>query len=595
VASILRRAGGAGAASEDLTRGADAMPRARLLCLLLTLFLAGAAWFGCTARTSRSQPQGPVWFEDVTDEVGLHFVHDPGPIDSRHFFPQIMGSGCALFDCDGDGRLDVYLLNNGGPAGRPNQLFRQRRDGTFENISKGSGLDFAGYCMGVAVGDVNNDGRPDVLVTEYRGIRLFLNQGGGKFKEVTREAGLDNPLWATSAAFLDLDRDGWLDLVVVNYLDYDPSRVCTGAMGTPDYCLPRNFPGTVTRLYRNLGKIRAGNSVPVRFEDVTVSSGLGKTLGPGLGVVCADFNGDGWPDILVANDGQPNHLWINQHDGTFKEEAVLRGLATNVVGENQANMGIALADVDGDGLLDAFITHLPEETHTLWLQGPPGAFRDRTVWAGLARPEWRGTGFGTVFGDFDHDGAPDLAVVNGRISKSAPRGEDVLGPFWSRYAERNQLFANDGKGRFRDISSANEPFCGAVGVSRGLAVGDINGDGALDLLVTTIGGRARLFRNVAPDRGHWLGVRAVLDASHGHRDAHGALVAVKAGGRRWVNVVAPGQSYLCSNSPVLHFGLGEADRVDGIEVVWPDGRRERFPGRRADRSIVLRQGETAGK
>jgi hypothetical protein len=568
----------------------------RPLLSLGVLFLAcsAAAMLGCARSTPPQQPPGPVWFEDVTLQAGLDFVHDPGPIDDRYFFPQIFGSGAALFDMDGDGRLDVYLLNNGGPGGKPNQLFRQRPDGTFENVSKGSGLDFAGHCMGVAIGDVNNDGLPDVVVTEYRGVRLFLNQGKGKFIEVTKEAGLDNPLWSTSCAFVDYDRDGWLDLVVVNYLDYDPSIRCTGLAGTPDYCLPRQFPGTVTRLFRNLGELGRGGA-RVRFEDVTLPSGLGQTLGPGLGVACADFNGDGWPDILVANDGQPNHLWINQHDGTFKQEAVLRGLATNVVGQPQANMGIALGDVNGDGLLDVLITHLTEETHTLWLQGPAGAFRDRTVWSGVASPDWRGTGFGTVLGDFDHDGAVDLAVVNGRVNKRRPQNVAALGPFWARYAERNQLFVNDRKGRFRDVSAANPPFCGSAGVSRGLAMGDVNGDGALDLLVTTIAGRARLYRNIAPDRGHWVTVRVLLGADRGRRDAIGATVTVKANGRRWVNVVCPGQSYLCSHSPVLHFGLADATRIDAIEVVWPDGSRETFPGRSADQHIILRQGSARAK
>jgi hypothetical protein len=535
-----------------------------------------------------SQPAGPCWFEDVTEFVGLNFIHDAGPVDDRYFLPQIMGSGAALFDFDNDGRLDVYLLNNGGPKGRSNQLFRQRRDGTFQNVSAGSGLDFSGYCMGVAIGDVNNDGLPDVLVTEYGGVRLFLNNGGGKFTDVTREAGLDNPLWGTSAAFVDYDRDGWLDLVIVNYLDYDPSVRCRGR-GKPSYCHPDNFPGTVTRLYRNLGKKGRGDA-RVRFEDRTLASGLGRIPGPGLGVACADFNGDGWPDILVANDNRPNHLWINQKDGTFKESAVMCGLAYNAVGKAAGNMGVALADVNGDGLLDVFITHLTDETHTLWLHQPRGAFRDRTTPSGLGHPLWRGTGFGTVLADFDHDGAPDLAIVNGRVREGTAQNEATLGPFWSLYAERNQLFANDGTGRFKDISQANDPFCASAGVSRGLAVGDVDGDGALDLLVTTVAGRARLYRNVAPRRGHWLRVRALMGDGPG-RDAYGAEITVEAGARRQVAVLCSGQSYLCSHAPGVHFGLGSADRIEAIHVVWPDGKRETFAGRQADRAVILRQGE----
>ncbi len=565
------------------------MSRGQSSCLAALMLILFAAFLGCTRRSTVSLTDGPAWFEDVTEAVGLDFVHDAGPVDGRYFMPQIMGSGAALFDFDNDGRLDVYLLNNGGPNGRPNQLFKQMPDGTFQKVSAGSGLDFSGYCMGVAIGDVNNDGLPDVLVTEYGGVRLFLNDGGGKFTDVTRESGLDNPLWGTSAAFVDYDRDGWLDLVIVNYLDYDPSFRCRGR-GKPSYCHPDNFPGTVTKLFRNLGKKGRGDA-RVRFEDRTLPSGLGRTPGPGLGVACADFNGDGWPDILVANDAKPNHLWINQKDGTFKEAAVLCGLAYNIAGKAEGNMGIALADVNGDGLFDVLITHLTDETHTLWLQGPRGAFRDQTAISGLVHPHWRGTGFGTVLADFNHDGAPDLAIVNGRVREGPAQNESALGPFWSSYAERNQLFANDGAGKFKDVSQANDPFCASAGVSRGLAVGDVDGDGALDLLVTTVAGRARLYRNVAPKQGHWLHLRAVLGGQCGGRDAHGAEITIDLGDKRHMAILCPGQSYLSSHAPAVHFGLGRAEHVEAIHVVWPDGKHETFPGCPADKAIVLRQGE----
>jgi hypothetical protein len=451
-------------------------------------------------------------------------------------------------------------------------------------------LDVAGYGMGVAVGDVNNDGWLDVLVTEYGRLRLFLNHGNGTFTDVAREAGLDNVLWGTSACFVDYDRDGWLDLVVVNYVDYDPSRRCSDQAGKPDFCHPNAFPGTVAKLYHNLG----ATGVPVRFKDVTLESGLGRLVGNGLGVVCADFNGDHWPDILIAEDAQPNQLWINQRDGTFTEEAVARGVAYNGLGRSQGNMGIALGDVDGDGLLDLFVTHLTEETNTLWRQAPRGLYRDRTAAAGLSSTAWRGTGFGTVLADFDLDGALDLAVVNGRVARAkfatpAARGSAALGPFWSRYAERNQLFANDGTGRFRDLSQQNEAFCGQARVCRSLACGDVDGDGALDLLVTTVAGRAHLYRNVAPRRGHWLLVRA-LDPSL-RRDAYGAEITVSVGQRRCVRCINPGYSYLCSNDPRAHFGLGDVQRVDAIEVLWPDGATETFAGGPADRLVILRKGE----
>jgi hypothetical protein len=504
--------------------------------------------------------------------------------------PQVIGSGAALFDFDNDGRLDVYLLTNGGPQARStNRLFHQEPDGRFRDVSAGSGLDIGGYNMGVAIGDVNNDGFPDVVVTQYGGIKLFLNNGNGTFTDVTKEAGLDSPLWGTSAAFVDYDRDGWLDLVVVHYVDYNPSWQCKYAGGTPEFCHPKVFGPTVTSLYHNLGPRKGDKPGCIHFEDVTVASGLARLPGPGLGVACADFNDDGWPDIFVANDAAPNRLWINRHDGTFRDEAVPRGLAYDNMGQPLGNMGVALGETAANsGLFDVFVTHLTEEKHTLWKQGPPGAFQDRTVALGLADPLWHGTGFGTVFGDFDQDGALDLALVNGRVSRGKPALNTAPEDFWQPYAERNQLFANRG-GKFQDVSPGNAVFCGTAAVSRGLACGDIDGDGALDLLVTTVAGRARLFRNVAPQRGHWLVVRAVDPALH--RDAYGARVVVETDQRRWVGWVNPGQSYLCSNDPRVHFGLGSVDRAEAFRVRWPDGLEESFPGQAADRLVELRRGE----
>jgi hypothetical protein len=582
----------------------DILPTA--LGLLLALGLSGCGSPKEDLSTA-VQATSPPWFTDVTRETGLDFVHDPGPTGS-YFMPQIMGSGAALFDFDNDGRLDIYLLQNAGPeSGSTNRLYRQGSDGRFTDVSKGSGLDIAGFNMGVAIADVNNDGWPDVLLTQYGGLRLFLNNGNGTFTDVSKEAGLDSPLWGTSACFFDYDRDGWLDLIVVDYVDYD-GAVCPAVDGRQEYCNPKVFGGSVPKLYRNLGTThgrgvrgegrerkdqksalapRPSPLIP-RFEDVTLKAGLGRFASSGLGVVCADFDGDHWPDIFVANDVRPNWLFLNQHDGTFKEEAVSRGLAYNAMGRAQANMGIALGDVNGDGLFDLFITHLAEETNTLWVQGPRGMFQDRTAAAGLTQTSWRGTGFGTVLADFDQDGALDLAIVNGRVSRPPPDSY-ASGFFWEPYAELNQLLIGDGQGRFRDLSLQNSPFCGTAGVYRGLACGDIDGDGALDLLVTETGGPARLYRNTVAGRGHWLLVRALDPALH--RDAYGAEITVEAGGRRWTRWLNPGYSYLCSNDVRAHFGLGSNEKIARVLVLWPDGAEEEFPGGKANRVMVLHKGQ----
>ncbi len=528
------------------------------------------------------------WFEDVTDRLGVDFVHDPGKSDS-FFMPECVGSGVALFDLDADGRLDLYLIQNAGDeSSAKNRLYRQGEDGKFAEISEGSGLDVAGRGMGVAAGDADNDGLPEIFLTEHGRIRLFHNLGGGKFRDVSESAGITSPLWATSAAFFDYDRDGWLDLVVANYINYDPSRWCAQADGRRDYCGPDAFPGTTTKLFRNLGAASGGP----RFEDVSVETGLVSAPGPALGVACLDFDGDRWPDILVANDGAPNHLWVNQRDGTFAEEALRRGIAYNCVGKTEANMGIAIGDVDSDGAFDIYVTHLTEETPTLWRQIDRGLFEDSTSATGLSRPLWRGTGFGTVMADFNADGALDIVAVNGRVTRGG-EGRGSIDPdiakYWRAYAERDQLFVNDGKGKFRDASNANPALSGIARVSRAAAVGDIDGDGALDLVVTHIAGKVRVLKNVAPKRGHWLMVRAIDPALR--RDAYGAEITVRTGERTQWRSTQPAYSYLASNDPRVHFGLGDETSVDSIHVVWPDGSAEVFPGGAVDRLVTLKKGE----
>ncbi len=553
---------------------------------------------GCEKRPDEARPGKPAaqvsaWFEDFTDRSGVRFVHEV-EVSGNYLFSESIGSGAAFFDFDNDGRLDIYLIHNvSRSSSATNRLYRQVADGRFLDATPGSGLDVAGQGNGLAIGDINNDGLPEVLVTEYDRIRLFLNRGKGVFAEVTAAAGLTNSNWSVPAAFFDYDRDGWLDLVVGNYLDFDPTQKCPDAKGQPDFCGPHGFHSTITRLYRNLGNASGDAAVAPRFEDVTIRSGLSRAPGKAMEIVCADFNGDRWPDVFITDDGLPNRLFINQRHGTFKEEAVARGLAYTGMGTAAANMGVALGDVDGDGQFDVFVPHLAEENHTLWRQGPPGVFHDDTARAGLVNLPWHGTGFGAVFSDFDGDGAIDLAVANGLVRrrswKLTPRLAAGIAPFWTPYAEPSQLFANDGNGHFREVSSANPPFCGEAQVGRGLACGDIDNDGGQDLLVIGIGSPARLFRNVANPRRHWLGVRAI-DPSLGGRDAYGAEIRLATGSRRQHRVVQPAYSYASSNDPRVHFGLGDTPGFDEITVVWPDGFEERFAGGTADRYLVIRKG-----
>ncbi len=566
--------------------------RAIIVCLLASLAILGCHRAIPEGSDTPAVIDDPIWFRDDTAQVGLHFRHEAGPI-GRYFMPQIMGSGAALLDFDNDDRFDLYFVHNGGPdSGARNRLFHQTKDGRFEDVSVGSGLDIAGYGMGVAVGDMDNDGWVDVYVSQYGGGRLFRNLGKGRFEEVTRMAGVEQPCWGASCAFVDYDRDGWLDLIVVNYVDYEASRRCGTTNGKADYCFPRTFPGSDARLFHNLG--RDGKGCWRGFQDATLSAGLARRA-PGLGVVCADFNGDGWPDILAANDAAANHLWINRRNGTFLDEAIRRGVAFNGSGNEQSNMGATVGDVDGDERLDLFITHLTSETHTLWRQTATGLFQDATSAAGLAAPHWHGTGFGTILADFDLDGALDIAVVNGRVSRGPPLDPKKLSAtvsdavFWSRYVERNQLFHNDGHGVFRDISRGNEALCGIFAVSRGLVWGDFDDDGRIDLVTTAVAGPARFYRNVAPRRGHWLIVRARDPALK--RDAYGAVVRFKAGDRQRIGVINPGQSYLCSGDPRAHFGLGALERIEEIRIDWPDGSAEIFPCGPVDRILVVERGK----
>jgi hypothetical protein len=539
-------------------------------------------------------PPAAPWFTDISREAGLRagsFRHTSGG-DGRFLLPEIMASGVAMFDADGDGDLDLYATNGYGPrpgpppaSGPVNHFFRQAEDGTFTDDTAGSGLGDPGYGMGVAVGDLDNDGDLDVYVANDGPDRLYRNDGAGRFTDITEVAGIDVRGWSSSAAFVDVDRDGWLDLYVARYLEFDPATSCRDHAGRLDYCGPRTFPAVHDVLLRSRGQ----PDQPT-FEDVSERAGL-TAIPPaaGLGVVCEDLDGDGWLDIFVANDGDANHLWINRRDGTFAESALALGVALNLHGQAEAGMGVVAADLDGNGALDLFLSHQARESNTLYRRSDAGpGFRDATGESGLGTSSLPYTGFGVAALDLEFDGDLDLVIVGGRVIRADPRPDAAVSAPWNRYAEPNLLYTGDGRGQFTSEPELGGALCALVEISRGLAVGDVDEDGDLDLLVSHVEGPPRLFRNDAPRTGHWLVVRAVDPARH--RDALGAQVTVIAGGRRYLRTIAAASSYQSSRDPRAHFGLGDASEVDAIDVRWPDGTDERFAGSGVDRFMLLEKG-----
>ena len=519
-------------------------------------------------------------FTEITSDLLLNDAPNLLP-DGTYSLPEIMGSGVSLFDYDGDGDFDLLQILFPPPGQpnlpAPNRLFQQQPDGTFLDVTSTAGLDDAGYGQGAAVGDTDNDGDLDIYVTNFGRDAFYLNNGDGTFVDATVSAGFSGDHWSSSGAFLDYDRDGDLDLYIVHYLLFDSSIGCRSRTDRPVYCGPQSFNGVRDALYRNNGD---GS-----FSDVTAETGI--TLpGKGLGVVCADLTGDGWVDIYVANDQEANHLWVNNRDGTFTDEAVIRGVAFNAYGEAEASMGVTAGDINGDGRLDLFMTHLRDETNTLYIATEYGIFIDASETSGLAAIDRGYTGFGCGFFDYDNDGDLDLALVNGSVRRGSRLPGANVGEFWSLYAEPNLLFQNDGSGNFTNISSIAGAFADQVEVSRGLAFGDADLDGDIDLVVGNLGGM-RVFRNDAPPPGnHWLRVRAI----DGNRDAIGAEVTVVTAEAHYVRLILPGYSYLSSSELHAHFGLGTLEAVESIEVKWQDGSRERFKAPGVDRELTVRKG-----
>jgi hypothetical protein len=552
-----------------------------IVCALL------ANTLGCSPRSASGggQTMPPPVFIDTTREAKLDFVHDAG-VDGSYFMPEHLGAGCGFIDYDNDGDLDIYLVDSGphghdGNATAPHsRLYRQEADHTFTDVTAAAGLAGTGYGMGMAVGDFDNDGYPDIYVAALGSDSLYRNNGNGTFTNVSARAGIRDSAWGTSATFVDYDGDGFLDIYVADYVHPKADRPCLDSSGRQEYCGPRTFEAAHDILYHN-----NGNGT---FSDVSQAAGITKVAGRGLGVVVGDFNGDGRPDIFVANDSDPNILWINQGDGTFKDDALFAGAAVDMMGYAGAGMGVALGDVDNDGRPDLYVTHLREENNVLYRNMGADGFRDDTAVSGLSALTLAFTGFGTGFLDFDNDGNLDLAIANGRITRGPLLHKSSPPSPWDAYGEPNVLVRGDGHGHFNDACTAGDAFCHAIENHRCLAFGDVDNDGRVDLLTSGGGSRARLFLNRSTSAGHWLLVRAV-DAAR-KRDAIGAVLTVMAGGRSFSRWITPGYSYLASNDPRAHFGLGSATAIERIEVRWPDGTHETFPGGATDRIVTLTKG-----
>jgi len=557
----------------------------------------------------QSSPNGTsrTIFVEVAEKAGLNFRHYNG-MTGKLFLPEIMGAGAALFDYDNDGDLDIFLVQGTvlEPGTKPHEtlfpwrgsesprgrLFRNDlelgKDGSrklrFVDVTEKSGIVATGYGMGVAVGDINNDGRPDLYIANLGSNQMYLNKGDGTFVDVTRNTATDDPRWSTSAAFVDYDRDGWLDLMVVNYADFSPdnSPTCYAQTSARDYCTPKVFRAPGNRLFHNR---RDGT-----FEDVTVSAGVANEFGHGLGIVTADFDDDGWVDIYVANDGDPNQLWINQKNGTFKNEALLAGAAVNRDGKAEAGMGVDAGDFDGNGTDDIFVTHLMEETNTLFSNLGKAIFEDRTRESGLGMPGRRFTGFGTLFFDYDNDSWLDLLVVNGAV-QLLPELMRKGDPY--PLGQPNQLFRNTGKGSFIEVVEHAGLDFRLLEVSRGAAFGDIDNDGDTDVLVTNNNGPVRLLLNEVGNRNHWLGLRLVGKNGRDMLGARAEIVITKNHSLRRRS--RTDGSYLSANDPRVLVGLGSVAQIDAVRVYWPSGGVDEWKAPLVDRYITLKEGTAPSK
>lgn len=538
------------------------------------------------STSDRDSPQDKVrpsiQFRDVTEEVGIDFVHFNGAT-GKFYFPEIMGAGGALFDYDNDGDLDVYLLQGNllgddvdyHKATSPpqcalpprNRLYRNELINSngdlgqlrFVDATEDSGTGDTGYAMGVATGDYDNDGFVDLYITNFGKDVLLRNRGNGTFEDVTGRVGLGDPRWTTSASFFDYDRDGWLDLALVAYCDYALTSAvkCVTVGGSQGYCAPYSFLGVPAKLYRNTGQ--------GRFEDVTQKLGIDLAYGHGLGIATADFDANGWVDMYVSNDGDANQLWLND-SGQFKEAGLMSGIALNQTGRSEAGMGIAIGDPDGDSDWDVFVTHFSDESNTYYQNNGLAVFDDVTDRHKLAQESIGYVSFGVDWIDMDHDADLDLFVVSGDVREHLSADRTPL-PF----EQTNQVFLNTGNNQFRDATRFAGKALQKAEISRGLATGDIDNDGDVDVLITNNDGPARLLLNELSQREHWLVVR-VIDSTR-NRDAYGAVVRLTlTNGQVLSRQVQTDGSYCSASDPRMHFAWPTSVDLQSINVTTADGR-----------------------
>ena len=543
-------------------------------------FLLGMAGLasapGLDALATPPAPSSPVGFRlvDVTAGAGLQFRHNSGAYGGK-LLPETLGAGCAFLDYDGDGWQDILLINGMDWPGHKRQrstlkLYRNNRNGTFSDVTRSAGLDLEMYGMGVAVGDYDNDGYPDILVTCVGQNRLFKNTGKGTFRDVTKASGLGGrQAFSTSALWFDFDGDGLLDLFVCNYVKWSPEHdvFCSLDGKLKSYCTPEAYRGETCWLFHNLGN--------GKFEDVTPGSGIFDSSSKSLGVALLDYDQDGRPDLLVANDTQPNKLYRNQRNGTFKDVAVEAGIAFSSEGKARAGMGVDVADFTNSGTPGVAITNFDNEMIGLY-RASGGNYVDVATQSGVGLASKDKLGFGCLFLDADLAGALDLAVVNGHIDDTVRNVRGV------GYAQPPQLFLNDGQGKFRDVAGEIGGGFGQAKVGRGLAYGDFDRDGDLDLLVTTNNGPAYLYRN--DQLGGNKSVRIRLVGTKSNRDAIGARVRIFHGETSQSRLVKGGSSYLSQSELPLTFGLGKRDQIDRLVIDWPNGGTEEHKNLAAGRA-----------